>query len=65
MSRQADKADKPLKGLNILVVDDAPIIVKMVVRMLTAAGAVVDFAKDGGEGVDMYCTWPQRLHSIL
>jgi CheY-like chemotaxis protein len=36
------------------VVDDAPTIVKMVTRMLTAAGATVDFAKDGREGVDVF-----------
>ena len=50
------KVDKPLKGLTILVVDDATTIVTMVVRMLTAAGAMVDFAKDGREGVDMFKT---------
>ena len=47
-------AKKPLRGLTVLVVDDAPTIVKMVTRMLTAAGAVVDFAKDGREGVEMF-----------
>ena len=45
---------QPLQGLTILVVDDAPTIVKMVVRMLTAAGATVDFAKDGREGLEVF-----------
>ena len=43
-----------LQGRTILVVDDAPTIVKMVVRMLTAAGATVDFAKDGREGLEVF-----------
>ncbi len=48
------RADKPLHGLTILVVDDSPTIVKMVVRMLTAAGATVESAKDGREGVEVF-----------
>ena len=46
--------NQPLQGRTILVVDDAPTIVKMVVRMLTAAGATVDFAKDGREGLEVF-----------
>jgi signal transduction histidine kinase len=46
-------ADKPLNGLAILVVDDAPSIVKMVVRQLINAGATVESAKDGREGVEV------------
>ena len=47
-------ADKPLQGLTILVVDDAPSIVKMVVRQLINAGATVESAKDGREGVEVF-----------
>jgi CheY-like chemotaxis protein len=47
-------ADKPLRGLTILVVDDAPTIVKMVVRQLINAGATVESAKDGREGVEVF-----------
>ena len=52
--RTSGKAEKPLAGLHVLVVDDAPTIVKMVTRMLSAAGATVDFAKDGREGVEVF-----------
>jgi hypothetical protein len=44
----------PLQGLTILVVDDAPTIVRMVTRMLTSAGATVESAKDGREGVEVF-----------
>ena len=50
----AKPADKPLHGLTILVVDDAPSIVKMVVRQLINAGATVESAKDGREGVEVF-----------
>ena len=46
--------DKPLRGRTILVVDDAPTIVKMVVRQLVNAGATVESAKDGREGVEVF-----------
>jgi CheY-like chemotaxis protein len=46
--------DKPLQGRAILVVDDAPTIVKVVVRQLINAGATVESAKDGRDGVEMF-----------
>ncbi len=36
------------------MVDDAPTIVKMVVRQLINAGAAVESAKDGREGVEVF-----------
>ena len=58
-------ADKPLQGLSILVVDDAPSIVKMVVRQLINAGATVESAKDGREGVEMFKAAESRRFGIV
>ena len=48
------RTDKPLNGLTSLVVADAPTIGKMVTRRLAAAGATVESAKDGREGVEVF-----------
>ncbi len=42
--------DKPLEGIKILVVDDAPDNQKLIWRFLTIAGAIVKSAENGLEG---------------
>lgn len=43
--------EPPLKGLSILVVEDAPDLLALMSFVLTSEGAVVHLARDGGEGV--------------
>jgi CheY-like chemotaxis protein len=43
----------PLIGLHILAVDDSAAILKMMVRMLSGAGAIVTSAKDGREAAQL------------
>ena len=55
----------PLAGVSVLVVDDAPSIVKMVVRMLINAGATVESAKDGAEAVDIVNEKKDRFDVVV
>jgi len=54
ISDTLNASDGPLSGLHILAVDDSAAILKMMVRMLSGAGAVVSSAKDGREAVDLF-----------
>ena len=50
-------------SLSILVVDDAPSILKMVVRN---AGATVESAKDGREGVEVFkAAWSRQFNIVI
>ena len=55
----------PLAGLAVLVVDDAPSIVKMLVRMLINAGAAVESAKDGKEAADAVAEKRDRFDVVV
>jgi len=41
-----------LDGINVLLVDDAPDNQALISRFLTLAGATVDLASNGQEGMD-------------
>ena len=55
----------PLAGLAVLVVDDAPSIVKMLVRMLINAGAAVESAKDGWEAAEAVAEKKDRFDVVV
>ena len=54
--QNSEPAEVDLSSFNILVVDDSPDNRILIRRFLIAAGATVDCAADGGEGVQKACS---------
>ena len=54
-----------LNGLHILVVDDSVPILKMMVKVLKQAKAIVEEAKNGQEAVDKFTNISERVFDIV
>jgi PAS domain S-box-containing protein len=59
-----ERAGEPREG-TILVVDDEPIVRKVVARMLERAGHSVVVASSGSEGVDTFASRPDEIAAVV
>jgi CheY-like chemotaxis protein len=58
------RGGEPREG-TILVVDDEPIVRKVVARMLERAGHSVVVASSGSEGVDTFASRPDEIAAVV
>lgn len=49
-----DSMEADIRGMQILLVEDHPLNAEIAIRILEKKGCIVDYAKDGAEGVDLF-----------
>ncbi len=60
-----DGHTRPSEGLNVLLVEDSPIIQRMAATILRSAGHAVLTASDGWEAMELFCRHLARIDLVV